>query len=62
MHKIRWWLFKALTRLVWAVCPKDIRDDMQSRLSFDMTDPDADFVKHLNDAGWLKAYKSDVDT
>lgn len=37
MRQLRWWLFKVLSRIGWAVCPEPYRSDLRHRLSFDGT-------------------------
>lgn len=31
MHRIRWWLFKRLSKIGWRICPEPERSDLQAQ-------------------------------
>jgi hypothetical protein len=43
MNKFRWWLFKLLSKVGWAICPEPQQSDLKSRLALDLRESDQVF-------------------
>jgi len=35
MNKLRWWLFKKISRIGWAICPEPQRTELYMNMRFD---------------------------